>query len=148
MVRRLLDAAETLYARTGAGIAQLPPSCRPGIHAARLLYAEIGHEVARRRCDSVANRAVVPAGRKAWLIARALAASAAAQRSPAQPPLAATAFLVESVAATPAPVHAAAAGAARAPRATEGFGDRLVWLLELFERLERSERARGQGAGP
>ena len=47
-LRRLLDAAQVLYDRVDAGVAQLPLSCRPGINAARYLYAEIGHEVARR----------------------------------------------------------------------------------------------------
>ncbi|MFY9511464.1 MAG: phytoene/squalene synthase family protein, partial [Rubrivivax sp.] len=67
VVLQLLDAADTLYTRANAGIALLPFDCRPGIQAARLLYAEIGHEVARRGGDSVERRAVVPPARKALL---------------------------------------------------------------------------------
>ena len=48
--------------------AQLPLACRPGINAARLLYAEIGHEVARRGFDSVSARAHVWARRKLGLL--------------------------------------------------------------------------------
>ena len=73
VVRRLLDAAETLYARAADGIADLPPGCRPGINAARLLYREIGLEVARGGFDSVSRRAVVPARRKVQVLLRAVA---------------------------------------------------------------------------
>jgi len=41
VVQRLLAAAEELYTRADAGITNLPSSCRPGMYAARLLYAEI-----------------------------------------------------------------------------------------------------------
>ena len=40
-------------------ISGLPVSCRPAIHAARLIYREIGEEVRRRAHDSVTGRAVV-----------------------------------------------------------------------------------------
>ncbi len=73
VVRRLLAEAATLYARADAGIAALPLSCQPGIRAARLLYAEIGEEVARRGCDSVTVRAVVPMSRKLLVLVRGLA---------------------------------------------------------------------------
>ena len=59
VVQRLLAEAEALYARAGSGVRRLPLGCRPGIGAARLLYAEIGHEVLRRGGDSVGGRAVV-----------------------------------------------------------------------------------------
>ncbi|MGH1551381.1 phytoene/squalene synthase family protein [Streptomyces sp. L7] len=48
---RLLAVADVFYARASAGIADLPWNCRPGIHAARLIYAEIGREVARAEFD-------------------------------------------------------------------------------------------------
>ncbi len=47
VVQRLLRIADELYARADSGIARLPAACRPGIRAARLLYAEIGREVER-----------------------------------------------------------------------------------------------------
>jgi phytoene synthase len=42
MVRRLLREAERFYNRSEAGVAALPLSCRPGIYAARHIYAGIG----------------------------------------------------------------------------------------------------------
>ena len=60
VVLRLLAAADTLYRQVDAGVARLPLACRPGINAARFLYADIGHEVLRRGGDSVRQRAVVP----------------------------------------------------------------------------------------
>ncbi len=44
VVARLLEAADVLYDRAVGGIAGLPLSCRPAIHAARLIYREIGRE--------------------------------------------------------------------------------------------------------
>ena len=47
-MQRLLDTADALYDRATFGIAHLPLSCRPGIYAARALYAEIGRELETR----------------------------------------------------------------------------------------------------
>ena len=49
IVQRLLDAADALYGRATFGIEHLPRTCRPGIYAARALYAEIGRELERQR---------------------------------------------------------------------------------------------------
>ncbi|MDE1922109.1 MAG: phytoene/squalene synthase family protein, partial [Gammaproteobacteria bacterium] len=75
VVRRLLASAEELYLRADGGISNLPPACRPGMYAARLLYAEIGREVERLGLDSVTRRAVVPWRRKARILADAVRAS-------------------------------------------------------------------------
>ena len=72
IVQRLLDAADILYARATLGIANLPVGCRPGIYAARALYAEIGRELERGGLDSIAKRAVVSTGRKLAVLARTL----------------------------------------------------------------------------
>ncbi|MFX5534040.1 squalene/phytoene synthase family protein, partial [Acinetobacter baumannii] len=53
IVQRLLDAADIFYSRATHGIANLPIGCRPGIYAARALYAEIGRELERSGLDSV-----------------------------------------------------------------------------------------------
>ncbi len=143
VVQRLLDEAEALYARVGAGVATLPVACRPGINAARFMYAEIGREVARRGHDSVCARAHVSGRRKALLLLRSvlqLAPSTAARRSP---PLAATRFLVEASARHDAP--AAVPG-------KRGIGGSVVWAAELFARLEQRDRhraaaGRGRHAG-
>ena len=127
IVRRLLENADTLYARAVSGIAQLPAGCRIGVHAARLLYAEIGREVERAGLDSISRRAVVGKGRKLRLVGNAIAASIGSRRAAAMPALAETSFLVEAV--TPAPV-------VRAP----GFGEQIVWVIDLFARLEERDR--------
>lgn len=131
VLARLLAAADRLYNRAGTGVDQLPLFCRPGIHAARLIYSEIGRQVARQGHDSVSRRAVVPASRKAALVAGALAASCLPRRLDLAAPLESTGYLVLA-AARPAP-------ASTAPR--WHVTRRMVWLLELFERLERREQA-------
>lgn len=72
VVERLLARAEALYLSADAGVAQLPWRCRPGIRAARLVYADIGRALAGRGFDAVGGRAVVSAGRKARLLAGTL----------------------------------------------------------------------------
>lgn len=123
---RLLAEADRLYARAGAGIPGLPARCRPGIRAARALYAEIGRELRRRGLDPLRGRTVVPARRKLLLLLSVLCGTAAPARplDPA-PPLPETAFLVEAAAAAPRP----------GPPEARGF----VWVLELFARLERRD---------
>ena len=139
VVQRLLRAAEALYARADAGIAALPPDCRPGIGAARRLYAEIGREVERFGCDAVTRRASVPLARKAGLLACSLAAVPRGGTPPWAPPLDATRFLVEAVAAAPAPPQPP-------PRLTlaQAFDRRCAWLFDLFVRLEQHQQARGR----
>ncbi len=139
VVQRLLAVADSLYARVDAGVAELPMACRPGINAARFLYAQIGHEVARRGLDSVTSRAVVSPARKAgWLLRALLAVNPARHTSP-QPPLPATRFLVDAVASWPSPPRAAAAPAHMAPWDLRA---RAVRAIDLFEQLERRDRAR------
>jgi phytoene synthase len=140
VIQRLLAAADELYARSDAGLARLPAACRPGMHAARLLYAEIGREVARRNCDSVTQRAVVSWQRKTRILADAMLAATRAGAQPARELMPEAAFLLDVI------PHARAEGAsaplesprerARWPRVE----DRVIWLIDLFERLERRER--------
>ena len=103
MVRRLLARADRLYRRADAGVAALPPACRPGVRAARLVYAAIGDEIARAGHRSVARRAVVSRARQCALLARALATVPTgdrARRDAARParPLAANLALVRAAA--------------------------------------------------
>jgi phytoene synthase len=124
VVRRLLAAADLLYARGAAGIAALPAACRPGIRAAGLIYAEIGREAARRGYDTVTQRVRVSGAGKTRLLAASLvalrprrpAASAAA-------PLAATRYLVEAAYVPSLPART--------------LDDRIVWVLDLFARLQQ-----------
>jgi phytoene synthase len=135
VVRRLLAVADDLYCRADAGIAQLPLSCRPGIGAARRLYAEIGRAVERRGYDSVNHRARVAGRRKLALLARSFAAAAASPAGEAgAPSLDAARFLIDAVAAAPAP-HPSP------PRAApwQGLDERMEWLFALFVRLEQRQ---------
>ena len=142
VVRRLMRAADVLYAQGDVGIAGLPFSCRPGIYAARFIYAEIGRELERLGCDSVRQRAVVPGSRKATLLARILRCSILPRGCESILSVPETHFLVEATA------WAGAAGQLPGfPRTHTLSGlslaqieARAVWVLDLFERLERRDR--------
>jgi 15-cis-phytoene synthase len=134
VVERLLAEAQRLYERAECGVCGLPRDCRPAIQAARLVYAEIGHELARRGLDSVRQRTVVPTARKLALMARASAAFAIAPGHPmraggASPPLPAVRFLVDAAATT------------ELPRRT--WYQRTLRVLDLFERLAERRLAAG-----
>lgn len=131
---RLLTAADEFYARADAGIARLPPDCRPGITAARLLYAEIGREVERRGWDSVNSRAVVRGSRKLGLLLTAMNAIAPAPVRRDAHVTEASRFLIDAAVAEP---HA---GARWLPMAWWDVPGRMMFVLDLFERLERRER--------
>jgi len=146
VVRRLLRAADVLYERVESGVAQLPLACRPGINASRFLYAEIGREVERLGRDALVTRAVVPASRKARLLARSLVATAQASVRNAVPPLAQTRFLVEAITGDAPRSDAASHGnATKIP--WWNLHDRLLWTVNLFERLERREQLERFGTG-
>ena len=108
LVRRLLAEANRLYIRSEAGIGALPLSCRPGIFAARYIYAGIGTQLRRGGCDPVLARARTGRGRKlGWLALSGLRAATSAV-TPTSPvifarPLPETAFLVEAAADPAAP---------------------------------------------
>jgi phytoene synthase len=101
--RRLLREADRLYLRAEAGVPALPFACRPGIYAARHIYAGIGAGVARAGFDSVGQRARTGRGQKlGWLMLSGLRAAI----SPVLPrdatlharPAPEVAFLVEAAA--------------------------------------------------
>jgi phytoene synthase len=139
IVQRLLDAADALYGRATIGIRNLPRACRPGIYAARALYAEIGRELERRGLDSISRRAVVSTSRKLTVLAQTLFAldvewAPAKKLAPAHQ-LEQTRFLIDAVAATPL----------RNPKRPDKvrarpIEDRIVWVIDLFERLERRDQ--------
>jgi len=131
VIARLLAEAERLYARGECGVCGLPRDCRPAIQAARLVYAEIGHELERRGLDSVRQRAVIGLGRKLALVARSGVALLVAPGRPidagaASAPLRAVRFLVD------------AAASAELPRRT--FYQRTLRMLDLFERQAARQR--------
>ena len=69
VIKKLLNQAEERYQLADQGIMQLPRGCRPGIRAARKLYAEIGHTLAKRDYDPISARSIVPGTRKLRLLA-------------------------------------------------------------------------------
>jgi phytoene synthase len=131
IVQRLLDVADALYSRAAGGIAHLPWACRPGIHAARVLYAEIGREVERAGLDSIGQRAMVSKRRKLAVLAGRLTAFDAGVPSLMQPALPQVQFLIDAVTA----VTPSREFARRRP-----VEDRVVWVLDLFTRLEQRDR--------
>ncbi len=135
VVARLLAAADELYRRSEAGIPSLPLSCRPGMFAARHMYAEIGREVERQNLDSVSSRARVSSKRKAALLGRSLVSTALTFAAPAGAPVAAAAFLVDAVSAHPVPAIDAAPA-----RVLARLDGKVGRVLDLFERLERREK--------
>jgi phytoene synthase len=129
MVRRLLREADRLYARSEAGIAALPLDSRPGIFAARFVYAAIGGATARNDHDSVTLRARTGRSQKLALLALAgLRAGASALL-----PRPATLF------ARPEPEVAFLVDAAARQSAAHGRGEA---LLRLLQQLEAQDRAR------
>ena len=136
LTARLLDDADRLYDRSVSGIARLPSACRPAIHAARLIYREIGRVVERNGYDSMSTRAVVSTSRKGQLVAAALGAMFVPSGLHADPPLDETAFLVDAV-----PPHA--------PQPEIGDGVHADWwdideragrIVGLFGQLEARDK--------
>ena len=69
---RCLALAEPYYASGTAGLVYLPPESRRGILIAARVYREIGEELRRRGPHRTEDRVVVPAWRKATLVAGTL----------------------------------------------------------------------------
>lgn len=135
VIARLLDAADAHYARADAGIARLPSSCRPGIRAARTLYAEIGHQLRRDNYDSVKSRTVVSKQRKLQLLARAASLASAAHENLDAPCVAQAQFLVDSVEPDTNARETSAPSLRWWDLPAHG-----VWVIDLFERLEQRDR--------
>ncbi len=134
VVERLLVLALQLYQRADLGIAGLPRAYRPAIHAARLLYADIGARIAMRGHDSVFSRAIVPTSRKLQLLMKALTHS---WRAPpgaelVTPALAQTQFLVDAV--------GAGAGVHDEQDSERGLLHNIRWVIELFAALDERPR--------
>lgn len=132
VVQRLLQAADMLYAKADHGVALLPRDCRPAIHAARLVYAEIGRQIERLGMDSVAHRAVVSKQRKLALLARASGAAVMAPAAPRSslPVLPAVQFLVDAAVVSEAAVPP-----------SRSLDDRIGWVIALTERQALQQSA-------
>lgn len=128
LTARLLAHADALYSRAESGIPALPFACRPGIFAARHVYAGIGGAVARGGYDSITRRARTTARQKIGWLGLSIARSAASIALPVPatlhaPPAPEVAFLVD----------AAARAAHRQLRSDA--------LLAVFAQLEAKDRA-------
>lgn len=134
VVRRLLDEAARLYRRSEAGIARLPLGCRPAIHAARLIYAEIGTALAAQRYDSISRRTVVPRTRKIALLARAVMESGFSTGGAGAAALAEVQFLIDAVQPLPA-----LAGNGRGLEAIHplALDTKMARVLDIFDKLAR-----------
>lgn len=139
VVRAVLAHADGLYRRAAPAIAALPASCRPAIHTARILYAEIGREIARQGHDSVSRRAVVSPQRKWAAMLRALPPLVLVPRERSVPTSPAAQFLLDGL----------PAGFARESAVPPWYRvrDRAIWVIDLFERLERERRSQVQRIG-
>ncbi|NNF72014.1 MAG: phytoene/squalene synthase family protein [Rhodobacteraceae bacterium] len=133
MVKRLLREAEKLYLRSEPGIAALPLAARPGIFAARHVYAGIGGAVRRNGYDTVSFRAHTYKSQKLGWLALSVLRSGVSLITPRSAviyarPLAETQFLVDA--------------AARVPRPDNVWGDgRTGALLSALAQLESRDRA-------
>lgn len=138
VIKRLLEAADELYARASFGIAQLPLDCRPAICAAGMVYSEIGRELERAGLDSVNSRAVVSTRRKLMLIIRASGAAllSTSDSSANAPALDATRFLVDAAADLPPLMP-------QWKDPNRSLTERARWSAELFERLSVRDREQG-----
>ncbi|MFN4099273.1 MAG: 15-cis-phytoene synthase [Pararhodobacter sp.] len=134
LIARLLHTAEALYHRSEPGIAALPLDCRPGIFAARHVYAAIGHDLVRHGCDSVTRRARTSGATKLRLLTLAAVRSAVSTVTP----------VPATLHAAPAPEVAFLVNAATRRSARP---DRSETLLAILGQLRaRDLAARGEQA--
>jgi phytoene synthase len=125
--RRLLGEAGRMYRRAEAGVGALPVACRPGIYAARHIYAGIGTQVAAAGYDSVTRRAGTGKLRKlGWLMLATAQAGVSAV-------LPRSAVLHARVVPEVAFLVAAAARVAPAPAGSEA-------LISVLRQLEARDR--------
>ena len=136
MVERLLDEAEALYELALPGIAALPVLCRPGIHAARRIYAEIGAVLSGLGLNSLEQRAIVTDRRKLGLIVRSLGHSLSVSDGWGGEALAEGRYLIEAV--------------EQAPELPPNLWREAWWdvdakaerVVDLLSRLEQRDRSR------
>jgi phytoene synthase len=146
ILRRLLEEADLLYRRAGEGVAFLPPDCRPAIHAARLIYAEIGREAERSGLDVLTRRARVAGPRKAALLLKAIGCSMLPR--PGRTALRYARALPENAFLLDAVVSTEGTPAEFQPEAAHAWWDlsgRFARVLDLFERLQQRERSTTDG---
>ena len=138
LVRRLLREADQLYLRAEPGIALLPSSVRPGIFAARHIYAAIGGAIRRNGYDTISYRARTYKAQKLGWLTVSVGRSGLTMVMPQQAtlfarPLPETEFLVQA--------------AARTGRSQAGWGEgRTGALMAALAQLEAQDRSRAMEA--
>lgn len=135
MVKRLVVEANRLYYRSEAGLGALPRACRPGIFAARHIYAGIAGRLSAMDYDSISTRARTSKAQKLGWLAQSVAQSGTSMVMPKSPvlfaqPLPEVAFLVD-------------AAAKDGPRSRS---DSLFDALAALEERRKSERSALIGA--
>lgn len=140
MAKRLVMEANRLYYRSESGIGALPLASRPGIYAARFIYAGIGGNLAAMNYDSFSARARTTKAQKIGWLGQSLLRTGISMVMPRSAviyaaPLPEVAFLVD----------AAASNQVRSPARS----DALVEVLNLLEQRRRAERNNliGRNAG-
>ena len=123
VLRQILEEAQRRYQLADEGIRQLPRSCRPGILAARRLYAEIGHTVVQNNYDSINQRAIVSRARKGQILLGLIRGPAAAPERMLEPCAAENQFLLNAI------PHSEEWQRPNQPR---DFSAKAEWMLELF----------------
>ena len=103
MVKRLVVEANALYYRSEAGLGALPMACRPGIFAARYIYAGIAGQLSVMEYDSISARARTSKAQKLGWLTQSVAQTGASMIMPRSPvlfakPLAEVRFLVDAAA--------------------------------------------------
>ena len=130
VLKILLEHAERLYQRADQGIEELPISCRPGIRAARRLYAEIGHTLAEGNYDPISVRSIVSRSKKIKLLAGVMIGASKNKKLLAEQCADENRFLLRSIPKT-------RISGRENPRK---FSPSASWILELFMVLEKREK--------
>ncbi|MFK7765089.1 MAG: squalene/phytoene synthase family protein, partial [Roseobacter sp.] len=138
MIKRLISEANRLYMRSEAGIGVLPRGCRPGIYAARFIYAGIGGRLHAMGYDSLTARARTSKAQKLGWLGQSMLLSGASLVLPASAvlyarPLPEVRFLVD----------ATARGTSQDVRS-----DALLSVLSLLEERARAQRSDLAGQRP
>ena len=123
VLRRLLKEADDRYRQADEGIRQLPRRCRPGIWAARRLYADIGRTVAQEGYDPVSRRAVVSTGRKCQILLGLIRGATANPKMLSAPCAPENQFLISAVPRS---------NESQNPESPRRFSPSASWMLELF----------------
>jgi len=142
VVQKLLDTADSLYQRSEHGVPSLPLGCRPGILAARTLYAAIGDKLRTLGYNSVDTRSMLGMSQKLALVMRTVRIQNLPQSHLKDAPLPEVAFLIDAVNAYPLP----ASQSINCDKPPKGYYGRILWMLDLFAALEQRPAGHSQQA--